>query len=107
MPDLLTPSINVPAEREKLRALRNEIAADVAHREAIQRKYSPRGFPLLPDVHPLEAKGKPAHGKAPHGALRAGAGLGVSATESDVRKAQGGCRGCGCCACGLGKGGVK
>lgn len=107
MSDLLTPSVNVPAEREKLRALRNEIAADVAHREAIQRKYSPRGFPLLPDVHPVEAQGKPAHGKAPHGALRAGAGLGVSAAESDVRKAQAGCRGCGCCACGMGKGGVK
>lgn len=105
--DLLTPSINVPAEREKLRALRNEIAADVAHREAIQRKYSPRGFPLLPDVRPLETQGKPSHGQAPHGALRAGAGLDVPAAKADMRATQAGCRGCGCCACGLGKGGVK
>ena len=105
--DLLTPSINVPAEREKLRQLRNEIAADVAQREAIQRKYSPRGWPLLPDVQPLEAQGKPAHGKAPHGALRAGAAVVFPAAKADVREAQAGCRGCGCCACGLGKGGVK
>lgn len=105
--DLLTPSINVPAEREKLRALRNEIAADVAHREAIQRKYSPRGFPLLPDVHPLETQRKPGHGQAPYGALRAGAGLDAPAAKADMRATQAGCRGCGCCACGLGKWSVK
>lgn len=105
--DLLTPSINVPAEREKLRDLRNEIAADVAHREAIQRKYSPRGFPLLPDVHPLEAQGKPGHGQTPHGALRSGAVLDVPAAKADMRATQAGCRGCSGCACGLGKGGVK
>lgn len=105
--ELLTPSINVPAEREKLRRLRNEIAADVAHREAIQRKYSPRGWPLLPDVHPLEAQGQPAHGKAPHGSMRAGAGVEFSAAESDMRQAQAcGCR-CGRCSCSMGKGGVK
>lgn len=107
--DLLTPSINVPAEREKLRRLRNEIAADVAHREAIQRKYSPRGWPLLPDVHPLEAQGQPAYGEAPHGAVRAGAGVEFSTAESDVRQAQASacdCR-CGRGPCSLGKGGVN
>ena len=59
------------------------------------------------DMRELAAESESRNGKAPHGALRAGSGLGVSATESDVLKAQGGCRGCGCCACGLGKGGVK
>lgn len=105
--DLLTPSINVPAERQKLRALRNEIAADVALREAYQHKYSPRGFPLLPDVHPMEAQGKPGHGPASNGALRAWAGVGVSSAEAHMRTAQAGCRGCCCCACGVGKGGVN
>lgn len=105
--DLLTPSINVPAERQKLRALRNEIAADVAHREAYERKYSPRGWPLLPDVQPLEAQGQPAHGKAPHGALRARASVVISPAKADMRATQAGCRGCGCCACGMGKGGVN
>jgi hypothetical protein len=95
MADLLTPSVNVPAEREKLRRLRNEIAADVAHREAIQRKYSPRGFPLLPDVHPLEAQGKPSDGKAPLRPVCAGSSVGVSAAASDMRPTHAGC--CGRC----------
>lgn len=42
--DLLTTSVNVPAEREKLRQLRNEIAADVAHREDLARRYGVRGY---------------------------------------------------------------
>jgi len=45
--------------------------------------------------------------KAPHGALRAGAGVGVSAAKADMRATQAGCRGCGCCSCGVGKGGMK
>ena len=40
----LTHSVNVPAEREKLRRLRNEIAADVERRKEHQRKYTARGF---------------------------------------------------------------
>ena len=40
----LTHSVNVPAEREKLLRLRNEIAADVERREEHQRKYTARGF---------------------------------------------------------------
>jgi len=42
--DLLTNSVNVPAEREKLRRLRDEIAADVELRKQIERKYTPRWF---------------------------------------------------------------
>lgn len=110
MPDLLTPTVNVPAEKAKLRRLRNEIAADVQRREAEQRKYSPRGFVRLEfvsDVLALEAKGKPTDGKAPNGALRAGSGLEVSPGESRLRKTQAGvCGYCGC-ACGVGKGSVK
>lgn len=102
--DLLTPSVNVPAERARLRELRNEIAADVAHREAIQRKYTPRGFLRLdyvPDVHPLEAQGKPANGQAPNGALRAGFGMDVPSSTSHVLQARPTCAGCGCCARGM------
>ena len=93
--DLLTPSVNVPAERAKLRALRDEIAADFAHKEAIRREYSPRGFPWLPDVQPLETQGQRGDGEAPIRPLRVGAALGVSATVADMREASPGC--CGRC----------
>lgn len=95
MADLLTPSVNVPAEREKLRRLRNEIASDVALREAHQRKYSPRGFPLLPDVHPLAAQEVRRDGEAPIRPLRAGTAVVVSPATADVREAKAGC--CGRC----------
>ena len=91
--DLLTNSVNVPAERAKLRALRDEIAADVELRKAHQRKYTARGF--LRDVHPLEAEGKRGDGETPIRPLRPGAALGVSAAIADVREAQAGC--CGRC----------
>lgn len=42
--DLLTPCVNVPAERAKLRRLRDEIAADVERRNEQKRMYSVRGF---------------------------------------------------------------
>lgn len=93
--DLLTPTINVPAERAKLLALRDEIARDVAHREAIQRKYSPRGFPLLPDVHPLAPEGKHRDGEAQIRPVCSGASVGVSAPAANLRPAQTGC--CGRC----------
>ena len=93
--DLLTPSVNVPAEREKLRRLRDEIATDVAHREAIQRKYSPRGFPLLPDLHPLATEVRPSNGKAPSSPLRSSPEMGIPSATSDVREAKAGC--CGRC----------
>jgi len=110
MPDLLTPTVDVPAEKAKLRRLRNQIAADVQRREAEQRKYSPRGYlriEYLSYLLSLEAKGQPADGKAPHGALRARASVELPPTSSDVRQAQGGvCGHCGC-ACGVGQRGVK
>jgi hypothetical protein len=40
----LKPSVNVSAERAKLRRLRDEIAADVERRKAHERKYTARGF---------------------------------------------------------------
>jgi len=42
--DLLTPTINVQAERAKLRRLRNEINDQVQQRLAYERKYSARGY---------------------------------------------------------------
>jgi len=38
MTDLLTPSVNVPAERDKLRALRDEFAARVAIQKAAMNR---------------------------------------------------------------------
>lgn len=93
MHDLLTPSVNVPAEREKLRQLRNEIAADVELRKEHQRRYTARGF--LRDMQPLEAEGKPIDGSATIRPLRPGPAMGVFATHADVREAQAGC--CGRC----------
>lgn len=52
--DLLTPSVNVPAERERLRRLRDEIAADVEHREQLERLYSVRGFRRIDVQWPCE-----------------------------------------------------
>ena len=96
--DLLTPSINVPAERAKLRVLRDEIAADVEHRKAIQRKYTARGFVRLdyvPDLHPLATEVRPGNGKAPDGPMRSSPAMGVPTAFADVREAKPGC--CGRC----------
>lgn len=101
--DLLTPSINVPAERAKLRTLRDEIAADVEARKEYQRLYTPRGF--LRDVPALETQGQQGHGAASAGPLRPWPGVDVPPTPANVRKAQAGCSGCGRCAYGMaGKG---
>lgn len=84
--DLLTNSVNVPAEREKLRRLRDEINADAQQRLAHQRKYTARGF--LRDMHPLATEGRPSHGEAPVRALLTSAEVGVPATVADVRETQ-------------------
>ena len=92
--DLLTNSVNVPAERAKLRVLRDEINADAQHRLAIQRRYTARGF--LRDMQPLEAQGRPGHGEAQTGAVRAAPALGVPAAVANVLEAQAGfCTRCG------------
>jgi hypothetical protein len=41
---LLTPTVNVAAERAKLRRLRNEINADAQARLAYERHYTARGY---------------------------------------------------------------
>lgn len=108
--DLLTHSVNVPAEREKLRRLRDEIAAEVAARKEHDRKYTARGFVRLdymPDVQALDAKGKPGNGETPICSLCAGTGLDVPAAEADMPETQAGCARCGCAAGGLGCEGVK
>lgn len=102
--DLLTNSVNVPAEREKLRRLRDEINADAQQRLAHQRRYTARGF--LRDMQPLAAEGRPGHGEAPVRPLRTSTEMGVPATAADVRETQASCRGCGCCSCGMGREGI-
>lgn len=42
--DLLTPCVNVPAERAKLRRLRDEIAAQVKAREEAMRRLGFREY---------------------------------------------------------------
>lgn len=91
--DLLTPCVNVPAERAKLRALRNEIAADVQARKEHERRYTPRGF--LRDVQPLEAQGEQGNGAQPLCPLRPWPGVAVPPTKAVMRPAQTAC--CGRC----------
>ncbi len=75
-------------------------------REGENRGESERAKAVF-DMRELAAESESRNGKAPHGAMRAGAGVEFSAAESDVRQAQAcGCR-CGRCPCSLGKGGVK
>lgn len=99
MPDLLTCTVNVPAERAKLRRLRDEIAADVAAREAYAKRYTRRGFPRLPDVPALAAEEVRRHGEVQAVPVRVETGLAIPAAAADVQKACAGC--CGrCCKAG-------
>lgn len=91
--DLLTPCVNVPAERAKLLALRNEIAADVQARKDHERRYTPRGF--LRDVQPLEAEREQRNGETALRPLRPWPGVVVPPTRADMRPAQTAC--CGRC----------
>lgn len=111
----LTPSVNVPAERAKLRRLRNEINADAQARLTYERNYTARGYrrAQLPDVSTLDAQAQGGHGRhsghVSHGAgaVRAGAALDVPAAAANLPETQasGGGR-CGG-ACRLGGEGVK
>lgn len=105
--DLLTPTVNVPAERAKLRRLRDEIAADVAAREAYAKRYTRRGYQRLPDVPALAAEEVRRDGEVPAVPVRVETGMDVPAAAADVRQTQAGCRGCCRCACGLGGKAVK
>jgi hypothetical protein len=69
---------------------------DLGEVSRLGRKYQ------LPDLHPLEAQGKPIDGKAPLRPVCAGSSVGVSAAASDMRPTHAGC--CGRCS---GAGGVE
>jgi hypothetical protein len=102
----LTPSVNVKTEREKLRALRDEIAAEVAARKEHERKFTPRGYPWISrqelfDLRELAAKAVGRHGETPICEMRSGAGLDVSATAANVRETKAGRCGKSCAACGV------
>lgn len=101
--DLLTCTVNVPAERAKLRRLRDEIAADVAAKDAYDRKYTRRGFSRLPDVPALATEEVRRHGEVPAVPVRIGRSVAVPAASANVREAQASCRGCGRCSCGVGR----
>jgi hypothetical protein len=103
MSDLLTCTVNVPAERAKLRRLRDEIAADVAAREAYAKRYTRRGYPRLPDVPALAAEEVRRDGEVPALPVRVETGVAIPSTAADVREAPAGCRGCIRCACGVGQ----
>lgn len=95
--DLLTPSVNVPAERAKLRRLRNEINTEAQARLEYQRNHTARGYrrAQLPDVPELATQSQPSHGPAPAGPLRPRASMDVLPAAAPVQKAQAGCAGCG------------
>lgn len=103
--DLLTHTVNVPAERAKLRRLRDEIAAHVEQREAEQRKYGFRGY--MRNMQALAAQSQPGNGTAPHGSLCAGAGVDVSTTAAHMRETQSGSARSSKGACGLAGEGVS
>lgn len=111
----LTPSVNVPAERAKLRRLRNEINEEAQARLNYERNYTARGYrrAQLPDLSELDAQtpGRPGRNEShePHGAgsVRTGAEMDVSTAATDMREAQAGCARCCCAAGGLGREGVK
>ena len=103
--DLLTPSVNVPAEREKLRRLRNEIAADV--QERLTAHHGVRGFRRLHDLPALAAEEVGGDGKAQALPVHVETSMGVPSADADLRETQAGCAGCGNCACGMGREKVK
>lgn len=105
--DLLTPSVNVPAEREKLRRLRDEIAADVQERERLTALHGVRGFRRLHDLPALAAEEVGGDGKASLGPVHVETGMDVPSADADLRETQAGCAGCGNCACGMGREKVK
>lgn len=107
--DLLTPPINVPAERAKLRALRDEFHERAMQEAEYRRRYTARGYPrqALPDVQELATQGLPGHGTPGICQVCARPGLGLPAADADVQAAF--ARGCGegCAAGCLGCAGVK
>jgi hypothetical protein len=103
MSDLLTPSVNVPAEREKLRRLRDEIAADVQERERLTSLHGVRGFRRLRDMPALATQEIRRDGEAQALPVHVEAEMGVPSAASVVREAQACVRGCGRCKGGLGQ----
>ena len=93
----LTPSVNVPAERAKLRRLRNEINAAAQARLNYERNYTARGYrrAQLPDLQTLDAKGQRTDGETPIRQVCAGSALGIPAAEANLPEAQ--TSGCGRC----------
>jgi hypothetical protein len=49
MSDLLTPTVNVPAEREKQRRIVNEMREAIAEREQLTRLHGVRGLRRIQD----------------------------------------------------------
>ncbi len=79
MPDLLTPTVNVPAERAKLRRIVNEMRAQIAERNRLTNLLGVRGFRRLQseggNAGALEAHGQ--HGPAGVEGVRMAPGEGV------------------------------
>ena len=102
--DLLTPTVNVAAERAKLRRLRNEINADAQARLAHQRNYTARGYrrAQLPDLSPLATQSKPSYGAPQAGHMRTRAALDVLPNAAPVPETNARSACCGRCACGMG-----
>ena len=102
--DLLTPTVNVPAERAKLRRLRNEINADAQARLTRERNYTARGYrrAKLPDMQTLATKSKPSDGQASACNMRTRAALDVLPTVAPVLETNARSACCGRCTRGMG-----
>lgn len=100
--DLLTPCINVPQERAKLRRLRDEIAAQVQARNEALRKLGVRGYRRLNELHNLHALGsevRPGDGEAQIRPVRPSAEVDLYVSPARMWKPQAGAPARLCCTC--------
>ena len=88
MPDLLTPTVNVPAERLKLRKLRNEINEQAQRRLKQEHKFHDRGYGRLPDLQAMEPEGERRHGEAPLCAMQPAAEVELLPTAAQLQTPQ-------------------
>lgn len=93
----LTPPVNVPAERAKLRQLRNEINAQAQARLKAERNYADRGYgrPQLPDMPALATERLPSNGQTTLCQVQQRTSMAIPTTKQDVQSAQAGRAGAG------------
>ena len=86
--DLLTPTVNVQAERLKLRKLRNEINEQAQQRLKQERKFTDPGYGRLPDLQELEPERIGRHGETPLCTMQPAAEVELLPTAAQLQKLQ-------------------